>query len=89
MSPIACLIALTTFIIIATISKYVSLGSLMGASVALIYVVVSFFTSIGNSSLTDILFTLFIFCVIFYRHKENIQRLIKGEENKIENKKKP
>ena len=88
-SPIACLIALTTFIIIATISKYVSLGSLMGASVALIYVVVSFFTSIGNSSLTDILFTLFIFCVIFYRHKENIQRLIKGEENKIENKKKP
>ena len=88
-SPIACLIALTTFIIIATISKYVSLGSLMGASVALIYVVVSFFSSIGNSSLTDILFTLFIFCVIFYRHKENIQRLIKGEENKIENKKKP
>ncbi|MBM31686.1 MAG: acyl-phosphate glycerol 3-phosphate acyltransferase [Chloroflexi bacterium] len=88
-NPLACLIALTSFIIIATISKYVSLGSLVGGSLALIYVIISFFTSIGSSSFADILFTLFIFCVIFYRHKENIQRLIKGKENKIGNDKKP
>jgi glycerol-3-phosphate acyltransferase PlsY len=88
-NPLLCMIALFTFIIILTISKYVSLGSIIGATVALIYVVVSVLSSFGNSTSTDLLFTLFIFCVIFYRHKENIQRLLKGEENKIGNNIKP
>ena len=88
-NPLLCMIALITFIIILTISKYVSLGSIIGATVALIYVVVSVLSSFGNSTSTDLLFTLFIFCVIFYRHKENIQRLLKGEENKIGNNLKP
>ena len=88
-NPLLCMIALITFIIILTISKYVSLGSIIGATVALIYVIISVLSSFGNSTSTDLLFTLFIFCVIFYRHKENIQRLLKGEENKIGNNIKP
>ena len=88
-NPLLCMIALFTFIIILTISKYVSLGSIIGATVALIYVIISVLSSFGNSTSTDLLFTLFIFCVIFYRHKENIQRLLKGEENKIGNNIKP
>ena len=88
-NPLLSMIALITFIIILTISKYVSLGSIIGATVALVYVVISVLSSFGNSTLTDLLFTLFIFCVIFYRHKENIQRLLKGEENKIGNNIKP
>ena len=88
-NPLLSMIALITFIIVLTISKYVSLGSIIGATVALIYVVISVLSSFGNSTSTDLLFTLFIFCVIFYRHKENIQRLLKGEENKIGNNIKP
>ena len=88
-NPLLSMIALITFIIILTISKYVSLGSMIGATVALIYVMISVLSSFGNSTSTDLLFTLFIFCVIFYRHKENIQRLLKGEENKIGNNIKP
>jgi len=60
-NPLLCMIALFTFIIILTISKYVSLGSIIGATVALIYVVVSVLSSFGNSTSTDLLFTLFIF----------------------------
>ena len=88
-NPLLSMITLITFIIILTISKYVSLGSIIGATVALIYVVISVLSSFGNSTSTDLLFTLFIFCVIFYRHKENIQRLLKGKESKIGNKIKP
>ena len=88
-NPLLSMIALITFIIILTISKYVSLGSMIGATVALIYVMISVLSSFGNSTSTDLLFTLFIFCVIFYRHKENIQRLLKGKESKIGNKIKP
>ena len=88
-NPLLSMIALITFIIVLTISKYVSLGSIIGATVALVYVVISVLSSFGNSTLTDLLFTLFIFCVIFYRHKENIQRLLKGKESKIGNKIKP
>jgi glycerol-3-phosphate acyltransferase PlsY len=88
-NPLLSMIALITFIIILTISKYVSLGSMIGATVALIYVIISVLSSFGNSTSTDLLFTLFIFCVIFYRHKENIQRLLKGKESKIGNNIKP
>ena len=88
-NPLLSMIALITFIIVLTISKYVSLGSIIGATVALVYVVISVLSSFGNSTSADLLFTLFIFCVIFYRHKENIQRLLKGEENKIGNNIKP
>ena len=77
------ILALAVFVLTLIIFRYVSLGSLTGVTITLLYVIFSISTSFGNAEMPDLLFTLFIFCVIFYRHKENIHRLRQGNENKI------
>lgn len=74
------LIALAVALIIMAITKYVSLGSMLGAITAPI---IAFF-------LGDIYFIVFTVCaagLIVIRHKDNIKRLIHGNERKLGEKK--
>lgn len=66
-------------ILIAIFTRMVSLGSLIGMSLAPLVILV--FVRPFN-------FNLFLFCTILismsiYRHKENITRLLQGKENKL------
>ncbi len=72
--PAACLIALAVFIGVVKLSKRVSPGSL--AAAAILPAGVWFFK--GRSFLLAA--TLIISALIVYRHRDNIVRLLKGEE---------
>ena len=78
-SPIACLIALTTFIIIATISKYVSLGAICAA---FIYPFLTIYVFKAETP-SLIFFSIVISSLVILTHKKNIERLLKNEESKM------
>ncbi len=94
-SPLIAVIGILSFIITVKISKYISLGSMIGAlsSTASTYVIYFSFPAVRDKSLiwVDIpLLTLItLLClIVIIRHKSNIKRLINGTENKIGQKKK-
>ncbi|KPU28302.1 hypothetical protein TR13x_02915 [Caloranaerobacter sp. TR13] len=73
------LICIAIGLIIVIRSKYVSLGSVI--TMALLPVIGLFFNRPFN--LDFLIFTLILSVMAIYRHKENISRLLKGQERKI------
>ncbi len=86
LTPQAIGIALLAFIITVSISKYVSLGSIIGA---LVLFGMELYLNITNSfqNLELLIFISIITSFIIIRHKSNIKRIIAGNENKISFKK--
>lgn len=82
-SPIPALIALSVFIVIFAIFRYVSLASLSAATVYLL--AVYFFT---EPSISLYIFSALALILLFYTHRKNIIRLWKGEEHKFKQEKK-
>lgn len=80
MNPIIALTCLGFFIIIVAITKYVSLGSILGISLSPIIMIL-------NHNTKGILVTLFLTISVAITHKENIKRLFSGTERKIGQKK--
>ena len=81
LNPIAAISSIVVFVIVFLISKYVSLGSIL-ASVAFPVVVFIFLDAKDvNSSLE--LFSVFVPILTLITHQKNIERLIRGEENKV------
>ena len=80
------LIALATFLLALFITHYVSVGSLLVYVVFLIGMIV--FGQLGmwgmeQHYLNEMYFVTFLLMLLaFYRHKANIKRLFKGQENK-------
>ncbi|HQX30863.1 MAG: glycerol-3-phosphate 1-O-acyltransferase PlsY [Flavobacteriales bacterium] len=77
--PGAALICLIVFLVVFLLSKYVSLGSLGAAitfpiAVALIY---------HEASAVKVGFAIILCLLVFFTHRENIARLLRGEENKM------
>ncbi len=75
-APLALAVVLFLFIAVVALSKYISLGSIVGAALFPL-----FFWIIYRPPAA--LFTASIFCalLIIYRHKGNIERLWSGTEN--------
>lgn len=76
-SILPLLLALVVFIGIVLLSRYVSLGSI---STALSY---PLFAYILKSPISVIYFSLIVFVLILFQHRENILRLIQGKERKL------
>ena len=81
--PLQLTIVFFIFILVVAISRYVSLGSLL-ASLGL-FVIVLLQKFVFNQNIPDTLFylSLFVFIGIWILHKENIKRLLNGNENKL------
>ncbi|WP_422485217.1 glycerol-3-phosphate 1-O-acyltransferase PlsY [Gudongella sp. DL1XJH-153] len=73
------LISVIVGIATAVISKYVSLGSLVFLTVLFLLT----FTGLSGGGINTSVLTFSLMILGYYRHKENIKRLIKGNENKI------
>ena len=91
-SPILAAVALTG-VLIAAVSKYVSLGSIIGSSLSLGLL---FIFSIFRISVLGwdhdpwfLLFAIPVPILIIWSHQTNIDRLAKGDESKLENKPTP
>ncbi|HEX37609.1 MAG TPA: glycerol-3-phosphate 1-O-acyltransferase [Candidatus Cloacimonetes bacterium] len=79
--PIPSIIAFCVFILVAAISKYISLASL---SAIITFFIVELIRNIpGFQEYPLLILTTLIAALIIFRHKENISRLRRGEEHKI------
>ncbi len=79
--PIVALIASLAGISVIAITRFVSLGSIIGATVAFISSLVMYFWF--SQPIEYTFYTLFVFVVVFIRHKDNIKRLLSGTEAKF------
>jgi glycerol-3-phosphate acyltransferase PlsY len=75
--PLAFLIILGIWIIVFGITRYVSLASISGAAALPIT------TWLTQGSITMIAITAVMAALAIYKHKANIQRLLKGTEHRI------
>lgn len=80
MNPLIALICLGVFIIIVLLTKYVSLGSVVGISMSPVIMIL-----LENKA--GIIVTLFLSISAIYTHRQNIKRLLDGTERKIGEKK--
>ena len=91
-SPFSAVIALSG-VIIAVLSKYVSLGSVIGTSLSLGALIVFSALEVTifgwNHDRWDLLFAIPVSILIIWSHQSNIGRLVKGDESKLENKPAP
>lgn len=71
------LIPLLSFFLVLKLTKYVSLSSMMALSLAAL---ISFFV---QSDLMISFYLTLLVAIVIYRHKANIDRLIKGTESKV------
>jgi glycerol-3-phosphate acyltransferase PlsY len=74
LSPTASIIAVTVFVIFILLTNYVSVGSL--AAAAILPIAVLWFTRSWIISGCAIIITI----LIYFRHRDNIKRLLKGIE---------
>jgi glycerol-3-phosphate acyltransferase PlsY len=84
--PILCMCATFLFAVIVFLTKYVSVGSMLAA----VFLVITKLMYIDPcpSYIYEVIFFISISIFIIYKHKSNISRLIKGNENKISFRKK-
>lgn len=84
--PIPLLISAGVFIVIAALSRYISLASLCAV---FCFWIVELIRNIPHfQEIPLLILTTCIAILIIYRHKENISRLRKGEESKVSFRKK-
>ena len=88
-SPIAAVIALSG-VGIAAITRYVSLGSIIGSGLSLgLLIIFSIFelTILGwEHDIWYLLFAIPVPIFIFWSHRSNVDRLAKGDESKLDGK---
>ena len=86
-SPVAGLMVLLVSLPPLVVSRYVSLGSIMGATSAFASLAALAFLApelaLGVSSPTYILYTAVGTPIVLLKHRENIQRILKGQERKL------
>lgn len=89
LAPEAVVVCIVAFVAVVAITRYVSLGSMLGA---LAFPAVIFFQrfKLGIPVASEMLiFSSFIPVLIIYTHRSNITRLLRGAESKISIGKKP
>ncbi|MGB0432175.1 MAG: glycerol-3-phosphate acyltransferase, partial [Bacteroidia bacterium] len=73
------MLSLAAFILVVTLTRFVSLGSIIGAVFYPIQLIFIF----GMESEYIRIFSIIIPLIVIYTHRKNIDRLLKGEESKI------
>ncbi len=85
--PGAVLVGIIVFIIVVALTRYVSLGSILASITVPVYLLINLFLLHRPISLPLLIFGFFIPLLIIFTHRSNIQRLLSGNENKIQFKK--
>ena len=81
MVPIAALVATVTFLIITLLSRYISLGSVVGVVIGAVSILA---LAISNMSSDAYMIYGFIAgIIIIWQHRDNIQRIREGTERRL------
>ena len=76
-SPIATLVSMAVWMVTVKITKISSLGALLSIFLLTSYQIVSNYGTLNKGTIFAIML------IIFWKHSDNIRRLIQGKENKI------
>ncbi|MCC0635607.1 MULTISPECIES: glycerol-3-phosphate 1-O-acyltransferase PlsY [Clostridioides] len=79
-NPAITLMCLAVFILVVIITKYVSLGSVVGIGCSPIFMIIA-------KNKAGLVVALFLTISVIYNHRANIKRLLNGTERKIGQKK--
>ena len=85
--PLAFTICLIWFLVVAFITRYVSIASITAALLLPVILILMRILMGMNISQTLIYFALFIALLIVFTHRANIKRLMQGKENRFAEKK--
>lgn len=75
------LIAFATFLVVVSLSRYVSLGSILGSLTMLVVMIP--FVVYGSEPFAYIVLGLVVVPIVIFRHRDNMKRLLSGTESKI------
>ena len=81
LAPRAVLVVLAIFLIIVMISRYVSLGSIVGSA---LFPILAYELYRGQSSPAGLLVMLGASLLIILKHRANIRRLLNGTESRLQ-----
>ena len=81
MVPLAAVGGIVIFALISFLSKYVSLGSLIGSSSCI--AIVGALVATDRAQVEYLIYTAAVVALIFITHRDNIARLLSGTENKL------
>ena len=85
--PMTVIICMVVFFIIVFITRYVSLGSMIGALAFPVQIALNVWQVNPDQDPYYIAFATALFLILVFTHRHNIQRLMKGTENKFGTKK--
>jgi len=83
LSPLIAAISFTLFVLVVFFTRYVSLGSIIGAVAQAVLFWIIPPSAIPSENLPYRLFGLVAAVFVIIRHRANIQRLLRGEENRF------
>ena len=78
-NPETAFICLGCFILVFSVWKYVSLGAIVAS---VLFPFVSYFFMLEDARIM-IIFSIVISLIVLFSHRKNMQRLVRGEENKM------
>ncbi|MBL7995471.1 glycerol-3-phosphate 1-O-acyltransferase PlsY [bacterium] len=82
-APLQVGICFLVFLIVFGLFRYISLGSIIGSWVFPIMVFIQRFILDSHISFHLVWFSVFVAILITFTHRENIERLLRGEEKKF------
>jgi len=81
--PIEAALAAAVFALVFALFRYISAGSLVAAAALPVILLVEKFVLSREVDTSLLALSIVIVVIIFYAHRENITRLLRGEENKF------
>ncbi|RFS17392.1 glycerol-3-phosphate 1-O-acyltransferase [Emticicia sp. C21] len=81
--PMTVIICMVVFFILVFATRYVSLGSMIGALAFPVQIALNVWNVNPNHDPYYIAFASALFLILVFTHRHNIQRLMKGTENKF------
>lgn len=82
LAPLPLIISAAAWLLVVSLSRYISLGSMLGSIVLVICLIILGEDPFGQGLYLTI-FSIFISVLLIVRHKSNIKRLLNGTESKI------
>jgi acyl phosphate:glycerol-3-phosphate acyltransferase len=82
--PLAVLLALPVFVIVILVTRYVSLGSLLGSAALFPAMLLIWAVAAGAVPPSYLVYTLLGVALIWIAHADNIERLLHGTERKFD-----
>jgi len=81
--PLESLAALVIFIIVVSITRYISFGSMLAASILFLMTFIEWLFKIKEMHPVYVVVTFLLAALIIFSHRSNIKRLLDGNENRF------